>query len=70
MVIDPKNVRIWRKMYSHSRSEGFGVEVKRRILVGTYVLSQGYYDAYYLQAQKIRRIIAKIFRGHLKIVIY
>jgi aspartyl-tRNA(Asn)/glutamyl-tRNA(Gln) amidotransferase subunit A len=50
------------QMYSHSRSEGFGAEVKRRILVGTYVLSQGYYDAYYLQAQKIRRIIAQDFQ--------
>jgi aspartyl-tRNA(Asn)/glutamyl-tRNA(Gln) amidotransferase subunit A len=44
-------------MYKKSRAEGFGPEVKRRILVGTYVLSHGYYDAYYLQAQKIRRIM-------------
>lgn len=49
-------------MYKKSRAEGFGPEVKRRILVGTYVLSHGYYDAYYLQAQKIRRIIARDFR--------
>jgi len=48
-------------MYKKSRAEGFGPEVKRRILVGTYVLSHGYYDAYYLQAQKIRRIIAQDF---------
>ncbi|MBI3284172.1 MAG: Asp-tRNA(Asn)/Glu-tRNA(Gln) amidotransferase subunit GatA [Burkholderiales bacterium] len=48
-------------MYRKSRSEGFGAEVKRRILVGTYVLSHGYYDAYYLQAQKIRRLIAEDF---------
>jgi aspartyl-tRNA(Asn)/glutamyl-tRNA(Gln) amidotransferase subunit A len=48
-------------MYSKSRAEGFGAEVKRRILVGTYVLSHGYYDAYYLQAQKIRRLIASDF---------
>ncbi len=48
-------------MYSKSRAEGFGAEVKRRILVGTYVLSHGYYDAYYLQAQKIRRLIADDF---------
>jgi aspartyl-tRNA(Asn)/glutamyl-tRNA(Gln) amidotransferase subunit A len=48
-------------MYSRTRAEGFGAEVKRRILVGTYVLSHGYYDAYYLQAQKIRRLIAQDF---------
>ncbi|HEY3539050.1 MAG TPA: Asp-tRNA(Asn)/Glu-tRNA(Gln) amidotransferase subunit GatA [Trinickia sp.] len=50
------------EMYKKSRAEGFGPEVKRRILVGTYVLSHGYYDAYYLQAQKIRRIIAQDFQ--------
>nr|WP_315598260.1 Asp-tRNA(Asn)/Glu-tRNA(Gln) amidotransferase subunit GatA [uncultured Cupriavidus sp.] len=49
-------------MYKKSRAEGFGTEVKRRIMVGTYVLSHGYYDAYYLQAQKIRRIIADDFQ--------
>ena len=49
------------EMYCKSRAEGFGAEVKRRILIGTYVLSHGYYDAYYLQAQKIRRLIAKDF---------
>jgi aspartyl-tRNA(Asn)/glutamyl-tRNA(Gln) amidotransferase subunit A len=49
-------------MYKKSRAQGFGPEVKRRILVGTYVLSHGYYDAYYLQAQKIRRIIAQDFQ--------
>jgi aspartyl-tRNA(Asn)/glutamyl-tRNA(Gln) amidotransferase subunit A len=48
-------------MYCRSRAEGFGAEVKRRILVGTYVLSHGYYDAYYLQAQKLRRLIARDF---------
>jgi aspartyl-tRNA(Asn)/glutamyl-tRNA(Gln) amidotransferase subunit A len=48
-------------MYCRSRAEGFGAEVKRRILIGTYVLSHGYYDAYYLQAQKLRRLIAKDF---------
>jgi len=48
-------------MYCRTRGEGFGAEVKRRILVGTYVLSHGYYDAYYLQAQKIRRLIAQDF---------
>ncbi|MDA0190260.1 MAG: Asp-tRNA(Asn)/Glu-tRNA(Gln) amidotransferase subunit GatA [Proteobacteria bacterium] len=49
------------EMYSRSRAEGFGAEVKRRILIGTYVLSHGYYDAYYLQAQRIRRLIADDF---------
>ncbi|WP_341685744.1 Asp-tRNA(Asn)/Glu-tRNA(Gln) amidotransferase subunit GatA [Limnohabitans sp.] len=49
-------------MYKKSRAEGFGSEVKRRIMTGTYVLSHGYYDAYYLQAQKIRRMIANDFQ--------
>ena len=48
-------------MYCRTRAEGFGAEVQRRILVGTYVLSHGYYDAYYLQAQKVRRLIAHDF---------
>jgi aspartyl-tRNA(Asn)/glutamyl-tRNA(Gln) amidotransferase subunit A len=48
-------------MYSRTRAEGFGDEVKRRILVGTYVLSHGYYDAYYVQAQKVRRLVARDF---------
>jgi aspartyl-tRNA(Asn)/glutamyl-tRNA(Gln) amidotransferase subunit A len=48
-------------MYEKTRAEGFGTEVKRRIMVGTYVLSHGYYDAYYLKAQKIRRLIANDF---------
>ena len=52
-------------MYCKSRAEGFGAEVKRRILVGTYVLSHGYYDAYYLQAQKLRRLIAEDFKAAL-----
>lgn len=52
-------------MYKKSRAEGFGEEVKRRILVGSYVLSHGYYDAYYLQAQKIRRLIAQDFQRAL-----
>jgi aspartyl-tRNA(Asn)/glutamyl-tRNA(Gln) amidotransferase subunit A len=48
-------------LYKRSRSEGFGDEVKRRILVGTYALSHGYYDAYYLRAQKVRRLIRDDF---------
>src|SRR5439155_18070704 len=48
-------------MYKKTRAEGFGAEVKRRIMTGTYVLSAGYYDAYYLRAQKIRRLIADDF---------
>lgn len=50
-----------RDLYRRSRAEGFGAEVKRRILVGTYVLSHGYYDAYYLRAQKVRRLVANDF---------
>ncbi len=50
-------------MYKKSRAEGFGPEVKRRIMIGAYVLSHGYYDAYYLQAQKLRRMIADDFRA-------
>ena len=48
-------------MYSHSRDEGFGAEVKRRILLGTYALSAGYYDAYYVKAQQVRRLLADEF---------
>ena len=53
-------------MYKKTRAEGFGDEVKRRILVGAYVLSHGYYDAYYLQAQRIRRLIAQDFQEAFK----
>ena len=53
-------------MYEKTRSEGFGDEVKRRIMIGSYVLSHGYYDAYYLQAQKIRRMIANDFQAAFK----
>jgi aspartyl-tRNA(Asn)/glutamyl-tRNA(Gln) amidotransferase subunit A len=49
------------EMYENTRSEGFGDEVKRRILIGTYVLSSGYYDAYYLKAQKVRKLIKEDF---------
>ena len=53
-------------MYKKSRAEGFGPEVKRRIMIGTYVLSHGYYDAYYVQAQKLRRMIADDFQTCFK----
>ncbi|MBS1189971.1 MAG: aspartyl/glutamyl-tRNA(Asn/Gln) amidotransferase subunit [Rhodocyclaceae bacterium] len=53
-------------MYSKTRAQGFGAEVKRRILIGAYVLSHGYYDAYYLQAQRIRRLIADDFAAAFK----
>jgi len=57
-----KDYRDLADMYGKTRAEGFGDEVKRRIMIGTYVLSHGYYDAYYLQAQKIRRMIADDFQ--------
>ena len=50
-------------LYKRSRGEGFGAEVKRRIMIGTYVLSAGYFDAYYLKAQKVRRLITEDFRA-------
>ena len=53
-------------MYKKTRAQGFGAEVKRRILIGTYVLSHGYYDAYYLKAQRIRRLIATDFQEAFK----
>ncbi len=56
------------EMYERTRSEGFGDEVKRRIMIGTYVLSSGYYDAYYLKAQKVRRLIKNDFDDAYKIV--
>jgi aspartyl-tRNA(Asn)/glutamyl-tRNA(Gln) amidotransferase subunit A len=49
-------------MYQKSRTEGFGAEVQKRIMIGTYVLSHGYYDAYYIKAQQIRRLIAQDFQ--------
>ena len=54
------------EMYENTRSEGFGDEVKRRILIGTYVLSSGYYDAYYLKAQKVRNLIKKDFDDNFR----
>jgi len=61
-----KNFTDLTDMYEQTRAEGFGDEVKRRIMIGTYVLSHGYYDAYYLQAQKIRRMIADDFQQAFK----
>jgi len=57
-----ENPRDLRDLYERSRGEGFGAEVKRRIMTGTYVLSAGYYDAYYLKAQRVRALIADDFR--------
>lgn len=57
-----KEVKSLDEMYELTRAEGFGEEVKKRIMIGTYVLSAGYYDAYYLKAQKVRRIISEDFR--------
>ena len=60
---DPKNLN---DLYFRTRTEGFGEEVKRRILIGTYVLSSGYYDAYYIKAQKVRRLIQEDFMKAFK----
>lgn len=60
---NPKDIK---DLYRRSRTEGFGEEVKRRIMVGTYVLSAGYYDAYYIKAQKIRRLIRDDFTNAFK----
>jgi aspartyl-tRNA(Asn)/glutamyl-tRNA(Gln) amidotransferase subunit A len=62
---EPKSLE---DLYTRSRSEGFGAEVQRRILVGTYALSAGYYDAYYLRAQRVRRLIANDFTEAFKSV--
>ena len=62
-AIDYKNLK---EMYLNSRTQGFGTEVKRRIMLGTYVLSSGYYDAYYRKAQKVRRLIKEDFDNAFK----
>ena len=62
---EPKSLE---DLYTRTRAEGFGAEVKRRILVGTYALSAGYYDAYYLRAQRVRRLIANDFADAFKSV--
>ena len=59
-------VRTLSEMYRRTRDEGFGTEVKRRIMLGTYALSAGYYDAYYLKAQKVRSLLAQDFREAFK----
>jgi aspartyl-tRNA(Asn)/glutamyl-tRNA(Gln) amidotransferase subunit A len=56
-----KGVKTLSEMYRRSRDEGFGAEVKRRIMLGTYALSAGYYDAYYLKAQKMRTLLTRDF---------
>jgi aspartyl-tRNA(Asn)/glutamyl-tRNA(Gln) amidotransferase subunit A len=58
-----EGVKNLEELYKKSRGEGFGAEVQRRIMIGTYVLSHGYYDAYYLQAQKVRRLISQDFKS-------
>ncbi len=62
---DPKDIN---DLFCRSRGEGFGNEVKRRIMIGTYVLSAGYYDAYYRKAQKLRRLLRDDFRAALELV--
>jgi aspartyl-tRNA(Asn)/glutamyl-tRNA(Gln) amidotransferase subunit A len=57
-----KSAQDLREVYTQSRSEGFGFEVKKRIMLGTHVLSSGFYDAYYMQAQKVRRLITEDFQ--------
>jgi aspartyl-tRNA(Asn)/glutamyl-tRNA(Gln) amidotransferase subunit A len=61
-----KNVRTLAEMYRRSRDESFGAEVKRRIMLGTYALSAGYYDAYYLKAQKVRTLLTRDFEEAFK----
>ena len=63
-----KDVKNLKDLYVRSRSEGFGMEVKRRIITGTFVLSSGYYDAYYLKAQKVRTLLKQDFDKAFKVV--
>ncbi len=60
-ALPAKDSAVLEDMYVNTRSEGFGDEVKRRIMLGTYVLSAGYYDAYYRKGQKVRRLIMRDF---------
>ncbi len=66
-IIAPAEYTDLADMYRKTRTEGFGDEVRRRIMIGTYVLSHGYYDAYYLQAQKIRRMLSDDFQQAFKV---
>ena len=61
-----RGARSLTEMYERTRSEGFGAEVKRRILLGTYVLSAGYYDAYYRKAQQVRTLLRRDFEQRLR----
>jgi aspartyl-tRNA(Asn)/glutamyl-tRNA(Gln) amidotransferase subunit A len=61
-----KDARTLSEMYRRSRDQGFGAEVKRRIMLGTYALSAGYYDAYYLKAQRVRTLLARDFEEAFK----
>ena len=61
-----KDARTLSEMYRRSRDQGFGAEVKRRIMLGTYALSAGYYDAYYLKAQKVRTLLTQDFEEAFK----
>src|SRR5262249_27053936 len=61
-----EGVRTLSEMYRRSRDQGFGTEVKRRIMLGTYALSAGYYDAYYLKAQKVRTLLTRDFEEAFK----
>ena len=63
-----RGVKSVSEMYRRSRDEGFGAEVKRRIMLGTYALSAGYYDAYYLKAQKVRALLTRDFEEAFRIV--
>ncbi len=69
MDTELKTIITSNDIFVNSRSEGFGAEVKRRIILGTYVLSSGYYNAYYKKAQKVRTVI-KNLKNYLKNMIY
>ena len=68
MDIGVKNPKDIEDLFMRTREEGFGAEVKRRILIGTYALSAGYYDAFYLKAQKCRQLVANDFSEAFKSV--
>ena len=68
LVIERRTLKTLLDLYCRSRGEGFGDEVKRRIMTGAYVLSAGYYDAYYLKAQQVRQLIADDFKKRLQML--